>query len=177
MQLSPTEHGAYLLLIIAYWNRGGPLPNDDKYLAGISKLGRQWKQIGMPIMRHYFVLAGECWRHQRIQNELSKMNSLKEKKRVAGVASGVSRKHLLNRRSTEGEQQANPSPSPSPEVLRTSPVPVPRDAPGGDKPLRNPGPLLTREQLNAAINERKAGTTDTDGHERRNDGAVCDVSG
>ena len=36
--LSTIEHGAYLLLIMTYWQRGEPLPNDDKRLARIARM-------------------------------------------------------------------------------------------------------------------------------------------
>lgn len=44
--LTTIEHGAYLLLIMNYWQRGQPLPNDDRKLARIAGLGpREWKRV------------------------------------------------------------------------------------------------------------------------------------
>lgn len=44
--LSTLEHGAYLLLLMAYWRKKGPLPDDDVKLARIAGLSlKQWKVI------------------------------------------------------------------------------------------------------------------------------------
>jgi len=37
MGLSRAEHGSYMFLIMAYWNRGGPLPDDDAELQIIAR--------------------------------------------------------------------------------------------------------------------------------------------
>jgi uncharacterized protein YdaU (DUF1376 family) len=41
--LSTMQHGIYLMLIKNYWQRGGPLPNDDARLAKIARISmRDW---------------------------------------------------------------------------------------------------------------------------------------
>jgi uncharacterized protein YdaU (DUF1376 family) len=41
--LSAMQHGIYLLLIKNYWQRGGPLPDDETRLARIAKVSlKDW---------------------------------------------------------------------------------------------------------------------------------------
>lgn len=66
--LSTVEHGAYLLLIMHYWQNSG-LPNDDRKLARICRLSlKQWQAIRSTIAE----LFGDEWRHGRIEAELAK---------------------------------------------------------------------------------------------------------
>ncbi len=80
--LSTIEHGAYLLLIMNYWQRGEPLPNDDTRLARIAGLNtRDWKRHRDAIAE-FFTVQETHWRHGRIDSELSRVaaKSLKSKK-------------------------------------------------------------------------------------------------
>lgn len=71
-ELSTLEHGAYLLLLIAMWRAGGVLPNDDKKLARIARLGpRQWEAV-KPVLWDYFGADGEQITQGRLADELQK---------------------------------------------------------------------------------------------------------
>jgi uncharacterized protein YdaU (DUF1376 family) len=102
--LSTFEHGAYLLLIMNYWQRGGPLPNDEKQLARIARVTMpQWRKIA-PTITRFFVSQGDFFVHQRIDRELSRVLAKSLKAREAGLAS-VERR--LSGRSAEPQQTFN----------------------------------------------------------------------
>jgi hypothetical protein len=45
LSFTATERGAYMELILAYWELG-PLPADDSVLEGLAKCrGKEWKQV------------------------------------------------------------------------------------------------------------------------------------
>lgn len=70
MHLTAEQHGMYLLLIMAYWRHGGPLPDDPSYLASIAKASeQQWQQHANRIAE-FFVVGGGKWTHKRIEAEL-----------------------------------------------------------------------------------------------------------
>lgn len=96
--LSTTEHGAYLLLIFAYWMRGEPLPLDDKRLARITRLSDgEWLEMRSTIFE-FFVVEGDVLVHQRIAEDLEKVSAKVEQARNAGRASAQLRS---NGRSTD----------------------------------------------------------------------------
>lgn len=71
MHLRTEGHGAYLLLIGAYWVRGGPLPDDDDQLAAITRMDdRGWKRM-RKMLQPYFRIADGLWHHKRIDKELA----------------------------------------------------------------------------------------------------------
>ena len=44
MHLTAKQHGMYLLLIMAYWRHGGPLPDEPGYLASVAKVSQsEWQ--------------------------------------------------------------------------------------------------------------------------------------
>ena len=57
MGLTTEQHGAYMLLIMAYWSNGGPLPDDDQYLASVTRLTMERWLTYRPIMEGYFTIA------------------------------------------------------------------------------------------------------------------------
>lgn len=77
--LTATEHGAYLLLIMHYWEHGR-LPADERLIARIAKLdSSQWTE-SRDILA---MLFGEGWSHKRIDLELAKAEEIIEKRRNA----------------------------------------------------------------------------------------------
>ena len=86
MHLTTVEHGAYLLLLMNYWQRGKPLPDDDRKLARIAGLGpREWKRI-KPAVSEFFEINCSGWFHKRVESELSHMRAMSLKKREGGLA-------------------------------------------------------------------------------------------
>lgn len=84
--LSTLEHGAYLLLIMTYWQRGEALPADDRKLARICRVGpREWKRL-KPVISEFFEVSCDNWSHSRIDRELANVHAKSLKKRKAGLA-------------------------------------------------------------------------------------------
>jgi uncharacterized protein YdaU (DUF1376 family) len=109
--LTVLEHGAYLLLIMNYWQRGKPLPSDDERLARIARVsGEEWARI-RPVISEFFAHAGTVWTHDRIEAELAKVRDKSTKARAAGQRSAAVRlapvQQTLNERSTDAEQTLN----------------------------------------------------------------------
>lgn len=102
--LTTLEHGAYLLLIMNYWQRGKPLPDIDKKLSRIAGLAEdEWARI-RPELEEFFDIEDGEWRHKRIDAELDAVRSKSEKAREAGKASA---KQRLSKRSANVEQPLN----------------------------------------------------------------------
>ena len=52
--LTVAEHGAYFLLILNYWQRGEPLPNDDRKLRGIARMtADEWAESRETILEFF----------------------------------------------------------------------------------------------------------------------------
>ncbi len=85
--LTALEHGAYLILIMNYWQRGKPLPADDAKLRIIARIDEdQWATV-WGSLRDFFVEADGVIHHARIDAELEKVRSKSDKARAAGKQS------------------------------------------------------------------------------------------
>lgn len=86
--LSTLEHGAYFLLIMAYWKTGKALPASDFRLANICHLSiDEWRGIRATIAE-FFLVSSEFWTHKRIEKELQHFRDVSEiarKNRQAGI--------------------------------------------------------------------------------------------
>lgn len=106
--LSTIQHGAYLLLIMNYWQRGGPIPNDDAKLARIVGMSvRNWQQIKAPVVEFFSTgtdSGPQLLQHRRIDRELDRVadKSLKSKK-----AAQASVQRRFGERSTDAEPVLN----------------------------------------------------------------------
>ena len=89
--LSTEEHGAYLLLIGAYWQAGGPLVDDDRRLARITRLSlRRWKVV-RETLAEFFTITDQKWYLRRVDDELSatkkrRLNRVEGRKKRQGLA-------------------------------------------------------------------------------------------
>jgi uncharacterized protein YdaU (DUF1376 family) len=105
MHLSASEHGAYLLLIMNYWQTGKPLLNDDARLAKICRMNfDEWQQSRDTILAFFSEKRGYL-HHKRIDSDLERVNSKSTKASEAGKISGKQRKR--NERSTNVQRTFN----------------------------------------------------------------------
>lgn len=137
MHLTTEQHGAYVLLIIAYWRNRGPLASADTKLRSIARLDAKAWQQSRDTLAEFFQVEGDAWRHTRIDKELARADEITNKRSAAGRASAQQR---ANTRSTYVEhtdeqtpqQTGRPLPSPSPESPPSPPQAGGPDAPQGE---------------------------------------------
>jgi uncharacterized protein YdaU (DUF1376 family) len=81
-RLRAAESGAYMHLIMDYW-QNGRLPNDDRQLASIAKMtDAEWKRA-KPLLASYF---GPNWSsHKRIDKELQRAEEISGKRRDSAM--------------------------------------------------------------------------------------------
>lgn len=96
--LTTVQHGAYLLLIMHYWEHAS-LPQTEQQLAAIAGLPvKEWRKVSPPIQAKF----GPNWRHSRIETELIKCDTKRAQRAIAGRDGGV--KSGIARAIKRGEQ-------------------------------------------------------------------------
>jgi len=127
--LTALEHGAYLMLIMNYWQRGKPLPSDDERLARIARVSvEEWGRI-RPVISEFFAHADTVWMHDRIEAELAKVLDKSTKARASALRSHSVRSASAQRMpcytdtDTETERKKDIS---QPSVARPKPVRTPK---------------------------------------------------
>ena len=89
--LTTEEHGAYLLLLMNYWQRGKPLDNTDGRLAHVARLSAErWKAVE-PILAEFFKIEGTTWVQARIERDLDKIRDKSSKLAANGSIGGSKR--------------------------------------------------------------------------------------
>lgn len=85
--LTTIEHGAYLLLIMHYWEHDG-LPKDEKLLRNIVKLSAHKFRVVGPVVLKFF---DQNLRHARIDKERRNAQNMISKRSAAGKAGAAVR--------------------------------------------------------------------------------------
>lgn len=155
LHLSTEQVGAYLLLLMAMWNAGGELPDDEAKLARIVRMSvKKWRAVASDLLT-FFERADGAVRHNRLTKELLKSEG-KSKSRASAGAEGGRAKALKDKQppvanatdlpwhSPEARDQKEKEPlAQQPEAARREPPLLDRlfDANGlGDARLeRHPG--------------------------------------
>lgn len=89
--LNTEQHGAYFLMLLAAWKRGGKLPNDDGQLASITKLAPgRWK-AHKAILLELFRMEDGALVHKRVTQEREKAQAISEKKAQSGASGAAAR--------------------------------------------------------------------------------------
>lgn len=77
LKFTTQQHGAYLLLLMAYWRDREPLQDDDDELRSIAKVDKpEWRKL-RPVLARKFRVADGVWWHKRVEQELA--DALKRK--------------------------------------------------------------------------------------------------
>ena len=89
--LSLEEHGAYLMLIKAYWQAGGPLPDDDARMARLLRITpKKWRNL-KPIAAQFFTVCDGFWSHKRLDTELEHFRAISLNRKENGKKGGVAK--------------------------------------------------------------------------------------
>ena len=109
MHLTTEEHGAYLLLIMNYWQTGKPIPKSR--LAPIARISNgRWNSVENSLKEFFVENENGSWLHERIEGDLEKVYSKSTQASKAGKASAAKRalnKSNSNGRSNSVEQNDN----------------------------------------------------------------------
>lgn len=82
--LSTERHGAYCLMLMAAWKRGGTLPKDDQQLAEVTKLGMAKWKASKEVLLEFFMDDGTHYSHKRVTEERTKAQQICDKKTSSG---------------------------------------------------------------------------------------------
>lgn len=109
MHLTRDQHGAYLLLLMACWTRGGSLPNDQGQLAGIAKATpKEWAKLA-PVILPFFSVDGAELRQGRVSAEAERAKRLSEIRKAVGSKGGRPRKQTESNEKPIGSANGNQS--------------------------------------------------------------------
>jgi uncharacterized protein YdaU (DUF1376 family) len=100
-RLSTLEHGAYLLLIMEYWQHGG-LPSDEAEIADIAGLSAEQWEAARPRLSRLFK---DGWRHKRIDEELLKAAEISERRKASAGRRWAKRDANALHQAYDGEQE------------------------------------------------------------------------
>jgi len=110
MRLTRDQHGGYLLLIMAYWRDGKPLPDDDEALSSITKSSeKEWKKL-RPILSKFFKVGEGVWRHGRVDQELhdaAERYAAKVERAKAGAAARWNKDASSNAQASDKQCSSN----------------------------------------------------------------------
>ncbi|RVK60582.1 DUF1376 domain-containing protein [Sinorhizobium meliloti] len=88
LHLSTEQIGAYMLLLMAMWNAGGRLPNDDAKLARVVRMSvKKWKAIEADLLGFFDIIDSEIY-HNRLTKELQKSERKSQSRADAGAKGG-----------------------------------------------------------------------------------------
>lgn len=130
MHLTTEQHGAYLLIIMAYWKNGGELPGAA--IQSITRLhGDAWGNAQAVLSMMFSIEENGNWRHERIERELLEAGSKKDAataKAKAGAAArwgkakGEQKDNATGNATSIAQALPKQCPSPSPSPILKPPI-------------------------------------------------------
>lgn len=87
----PEFVGMYINLMMAAWQNGGQLPDDEKQLRRISGADHAQWEDHRQALANLFVPVNGAWTHNLIRTELAKSFKIRDDRAAAGRSGGVNR--------------------------------------------------------------------------------------
>lgn len=108
--LSCCEHGIFLLLIMHCWDSRGPVPLDEKKIAGISgaRSGDEIEAMRR-VLNEFFVKMEDGWYNRRIQLEIERAQAISSKRKSAGFKGYQARAKQLPSKSSASASNTTPT--------------------------------------------------------------------
>lgn len=126
IHLTAAQHGAYILLLMAAWRtKECALPNDDEFLARMTRMDkRTWAANKGAVLAFWSLGSDGKLRQGRLSDERNFVEAKRRKQSQAGQASALKRK---GRESTDVQPEANqnPTPTPTPTPIKKGESPLP----------------------------------------------------
>lgn len=107
--LTTAHHGAYLLLLMASWMRGGQLPGDDEQLASICRMDRKAWAKAKSVLAEFFDQSEGAWTQKRLAEEYEHAKQISEKNKENGKKGGRPRKPDETERLSETKPNGKPN--------------------------------------------------------------------
>ena len=109
MHLTAEEHGAYMLLIMNYWQTEKPIP--ENRLQGVTRMfNDRWDSVKQTLNEFFEIDENGDWFHKRIQLDLQKVKEKSKQASKAGKLSALKRaekKGVTKVRSTTVQHKSN----------------------------------------------------------------------
>ena len=113
--LSAEQHGAYMLLLMNYWQKGKPLDNTNERLQHVARLSVEGWASNKEILSEFFLIEGDIWTHPRIEEDLAKVREKSVKASTAGKRSfsvrSTSVEHPFNHKDKDKDKEKDDEPN------------------------------------------------------------------
>lgn len=120
MHLTTTEFGAYMLMLVIAWRSPDCcLPNDDAYLARVTRAARAWGRMRDTLLAFWTVGTDGQLRQKRLTQERLRAAEHAEQARRAGKASALKR-HQTRSTAVAATLQPPPNPTTTPLTLAST---------------------------------------------------------
>lgn len=138
--LEPMEDLAYRRMLDAYYLREAPLPSDPAEIARLIRLRQHLAEVET-VLREFFTLTDDGWKHARCDEEIERMQDKQAKARASAAASVNARKAKAQPSSNDGTANVERTPnerSTDVELPTPTPTPTPNtsEPEGSDTPRR-----------------------------------------
>lgn len=108
MRLTTEAKGAYLMLMLDYYEQGESAPDDDDVLAAITGLSLEAWRRHRKVLAPLFQIRDGFWQHDRIEQEMREAEHKLSLSTARAVAGGKARQANLRQGKAQAEPQAQP---------------------------------------------------------------------